>query len=104
MIYKIETTITGTMFDVRYFLEGNEVHLAYDGIETYSSTDLVDVDGNLDLTCRVTGLNGTKWALALDVTKPDDEDYSKAIKRKSLIEKNQTKLLILSTDLTAKEK
>lgn len=70
---KIETVVVGFLFDAQVWLEGQETKLAYDGNDTRSSTDIVEVNDNeLNITFHGVGVAGTDWHLTITEVEPTE--------------------------------
>jgi hypothetical protein len=100
MKYRITSELEGYVTSAYLFLEGQPVHMSYDGKKTYRSTDYLEVDDdNLDVVMRVYGLNGTDWTLKIVVTRDDNPPYRKELESKGEIRKKQTALLTKQVSL-----
>lgn len=92
MIYKITSHLDGKVASVYCFLEGQAVHLSYDGEKKYLSTDIVEVAPGklLDVAMRVYGEDGSRWKLTLHIARQDDEACAKDYVAEGRIGKDQT--------------
>jgi hypothetical protein len=67
--YQIETTIGGVFTPrPKLYLAGHEIHLAYDGSETYSGRDILALDDKLIVQFIGPGMSGQEWEIDLVVT------------------------------------
>ena len=83
-VVKLETKVEGFLFDTQVWLEGIPITLSYDGIKTWTSTDMVNVTGNLDILFHAVGVSGTDWALTITKSEPTTKViYQKTGKTKS---------------------
>lgn len=55
---------------VHLFLDAEEIDLQRNG-DTWTGKKSIDVNDNVAVKFTATGLNGTKWALELDITCPN---------------------------------
>ncbi len=92
--FKIKVEVTAVVWELFLFLESKRIYPAYDGDETYRSTEILDIlDDKLDVTMRVVGVNNSAWKIKLAITKPDDEGFGEITYEESgKIKKNQTHL------------
>jgi hypothetical protein len=93
MKYRITSELQGFVTSAYLFLEGQAIHMSYDGKQTYTSTDYLEVDDELDVVMRVYGLNGTAWTLKITATRDDSPPYRKEFERTGEIARKQTALL-----------
>jgi hypothetical protein len=69
-VVKLETKVEGFLLATQVFLEGIQIGLSSDGVQTFTSTDLLDVTGNLDIVFQATGVSGTDWKLTITKLEP----------------------------------
>ena len=93
---KVRTEVVGFLFDAQVWLEGNEITLSYDGNKTWQSTDVVDVDGNLDILFHGVGVAGTDWTLTIKELEPKKKDL---YERKGMTQSNGHSLVSDSTSV-----
>jgi len=74
---KVRTEVVGFLFDVQLWLEGNPIALSYDGNKTWKSTDILDVEGNLNISFHAVGVAGTDWVLTIVELEPKKKDLYK---------------------------
>jgi hypothetical protein len=78
-IYRVKTTITGVFTSMDLVLDGKDIDLAYDGNQTYSSTDLFDLNDKLILQWVARGLSFQSFKIVLAISKKkDDGSFTKA--------------------------
>lgn len=63
--HMLETRVEGFLTSLFVSLEGFEIGMAYDGIKTYRSTDLIEIDGALNLTFHGVGIAFAKWKISV---------------------------------------
>lgn len=76
-VIKVRTEVVGFLFDAQIWLEGNEISLSYDGNKTRQSTDILDVEGNLNISFHGVGVAGTDWVLTIVELEPKKADLYK---------------------------
>ncbi len=103
--FTVKVEVTAVVWELFLFLESKRIYPAYDGDETYRSTEILDIlDDKLDVTMRVVGVNNTAWKIKLAITKSDDEKFGQITYEKSgRIKKNQTHLHKAEISLKPKE-
>jgi hypothetical protein len=67
-VYQVQSTITGVFTNMDLALDGKRILLSYDGDQTYQSTDLFDLTGNLILQWLGIGLSFQAWTITLLVS------------------------------------
>jgi len=63
--HTVVTVIEGSLTSVFVQLEGFDIGLSYDGQKTYMSTDLLDIDGALNVTFHGIGISFAKWTITI---------------------------------------
>lgn len=77
-VVKVETKVTGPLFNVQVFLEGVEISLNHDGDERWSSTNMVDArDGRIGVIIHVQGISNTDWSYEINEIEPDKKQLAK---------------------------
>jgi hypothetical protein len=75
---KVQTTVTGPLFNVQVFLEGNEISLNHDGSETWHSINMVEVKNEtLEVLIHAQGISKTKWAFEINELEPAAKELRK---------------------------
>lgn len=64
-IYKVQSNIDGVFTNMDLVLDAKRIQLAYDGNQSYQSTDLFDLPGNLVLQWIGMGLSFQAWTITL---------------------------------------
>jgi hypothetical protein len=72
-VYRVKTSVTGVFTSMDLALDGKRILLSYDGDQTYTSTDQLDLSGVLKLQWIGFGLSFQDWTIALlvSVRNPD---------------------------------
>lgn len=70
--HKVFTVVEGDLTSLFVSLEGFEIGMAYDGDSTYQSTNLLNIDGALNLIFHGRGIAFAKWKIS--VTLDDDDE------------------------------
>jgi len=63
--HKVFTEIVGDLTSLFVSLEGFEIGMSYDGDQTYQSTNVLDIDGALNLVFQGRGIAFAGWKLTL---------------------------------------
>lgn len=104
MQYRITSQFEGYVTSLYLFLEGQPIHMSYDGEKTFKSTDYIESsDATIDVVMRIYGLNGTGWSLNVTVNRDDMPSYEKKLEEKGQIKKKQTDLLQKEIELTTQK-
>ena len=98
-VIKTETQVIGYLFDAQVWLEGQETTLSYDGDHTWKSTDLVNVEGDLNITFHGVGIADAQWEFTITQLRPEDE-RKELYKKDGSIRSTGHSIIIDSTPLS----
>ena len=63
--HRVFTEVVGDLTSMFVSLEGLEIGMSYDGDQTYQSTNLMDIDGALNLVFHGRGIAFAGWKISL---------------------------------------
>lgn len=76
--HKVLTVVEGDLTSLFVSLEGFEIGMAYDGDSTYQSTNLLNIDGALNLIFHGRGIAFAKWKITITLDDGDEPLFKRS--------------------------
>lgn len=75
---KVLTVVEGDLTSLFVSLEGFEIGMAYDGDSTYQSTNMLNIDGALNLVFHGRGIAFAKWKITITLNDGNEPLFKKS--------------------------